>query len=283
MSALISWFDSMPAWYTFAWLVLVLSLCSAIESVVPLLSNKKSRLKHLGTNSTLFFVNTLASIPFTASVTAIALWVQSNEFGLLHLANLPLWMELLMAIVVLDFMGQYLVHYLLHRVNWMWRLHMIHHSDTNVDATTAFRHHPGDIVLRTFFAAAAVVIMGIPLAYYALYQCIRVFFGAVTHANFRLPPMLDRTISYVFVTPDMHKFHHHDTAPWTDSNFGNLFSVWDRMFGTLVYDDVNAIRYGLDVTDDDRDLDIAYQLAMPFNSDISTAGRPGLSVRHSLS
>ena len=73
----------------------------------------------------------------------------------------------------------------------------------------------------------------------------------VTHANIKLPGKLDRILSYVFVTPDMHKFHHHYRAPWTDSNFGNVFSIWDRMFGTLVYADTSDIRYGLDVMNGD--------------------------------
>ncbi len=282
MTDLIAWFETLPQWATFAWLVLVLSVCAGIESIAPLFTSKKPRLKHLGTNSALFSVTTLASIPFTAALTATALWVEQNNFGLLNLVQLPLWFELLLAIIALDFMGQYLVHYLLHHVRWMWRLHMIHHSDTQVDATTAFRHHPGDIIIRTFFAAAAVVMMGIPIAYYALYQFIRVFFGAVTHANFHLPPNVDRWISYLFVTPDMHKFHHHEQAPWTDSNFGNLFSVWDRLFGTLVYDKLDAIRYGLDVTDENRDLNVWYQLKLPFNKSISTEGRPALGSRGSV-
>jgi sterol desaturase/sphingolipid hydroxylase (fatty acid hydroxylase superfamily) len=103
-------------------------------------------------------------------------YITTNELGLLHLVELPIWVELILAILVLDFMAQYLVHYLLHKVKWMWKFHMIHHSDTNVDATTGTRHHPGDYVQREFFALFAIVITGAPFAFYMIYKVITIFF-----------------------------------------------------------------------------------------------------------
>ena len=92
----------------------------------------------------------------------------------------------------------------------------------------------------------------------------------MTHANISLPLWLDKTISFVFVSPNMHKFHHHFERPWTDSNYGNIFSVWDRLFGTFVYGRPNEIKYGLDVLDDSKDQDLAYQLKLPVNREIKT-------------
>ena len=150
---------------------------------------------------------------------------------------------------------------------------MVHHSDTHVDATTATRHHPGDYLLREVFSLIAIIIGGIPLAYYLFYRIITVFFAYFTHANISLPSFLDRTLSFIIVTPNMHKFHHHFERPWTDTNFGNIFSFWDRMFGTLVYDNPKEIVYGLDVTDDSRDLDLAYQYGLPFNKSIKVESK----------
>jgi len=147
---------------------------------------------------------------------------------------------------------------------------MIHHSDTHVDATTGTRHHPGDYVFREIFALAAILITGIPLAYYLFYRIMTIFFAYFTHANISLPHGLDKAMSYVFVTPDMHKFHHHYERPWTDTNFGNIFSFWDRIFGTMVYDDPKQIQFGLDMLDDTKDQNIGYQLMVPFNKDIKT-------------
>ena len=116
---------------------------------------------------------------------------------------------------------------------------------------------------------------GIPVTYYLFYRIITLFFAYFTHANFRLPKAVDRALGYVLVTPDMHKFHHHFERPWTDTNFGNIFSFWDRMFGTLTYDNVEKVQYGLDVVEQGRDEDIVYQFILPFDMSIQTNDRPG--------
>ena len=79
-----------------------------------------------------------------------------------------------------------------------------------------------------------------------------------------MPPWFDRTLSYVFVTPNLHKFHHHFELPWTDTNYGNILSIWDRVFGTLVYGDVTKVRYGLNALADDKHENLLYQLKLPF-------------------
>ena len=147
---------------------------------------------------------------------------------------------------------------------------MVHHSDTEVDVTTGTRHHPGDYVLREVFALGAILIAGIPFSYYIFYRMATIFFGYFTHANIRLPQWLDKGLSYVIVTPDMHKFHHHFERPWTDTNFGNIFSIWDRLFGTFVYGDPKQIKYGLDVLDDAKDENIRYQLNLPLDRTVKT-------------
>ena len=125
--------------------------------------------------------------------------VRTHQFGLLFLIDFPIWVEILISILVLDFFAQYLIHYLLHKIPFMWRFHMIHHSDTTVDATSATRHHPGDYVMREVFALLGIILLGIPLAYYIFYRMITVFFGYFTHANIYLPKTLDKIISLVFV------------------------------------------------------------------------------------
>jgi sterol desaturase/sphingolipid hydroxylase (fatty acid hydroxylase superfamily) len=163
----------------------------------------------------------------------------------------------------------------LHHVKWMWRLHLVHHADTHVDATSGTRHHPGDLAFRLIASMVAIVAFGIPAIYYVVYRLLTPFFGYFTHANIKLPGKLDQLLSYIIVTPDMHKFHHHYQAPWTDSNFGNIFSCWDRLFGTLVYEDTKDIHYGLDIMDDSRDLDFFYQMKAPIDPSIDTSHRPG--------
>jgi len=173
-------------------------------------------------------------------------------------------------VMAFDFFAQYVAHYMLHKFKWMWKMHMVHHSDTKVDATTGTRHHPGDYIIREIFALVVIIIMGVPLAFYVFYRICTVFFTYLTHANFRMPFWLDKALNWVFVTPNMHKFHHHFERPWTDTNFGNIFSLWDRIFGTLVYEDPKQVKYGLDVLDGATDENIMFQLKIPFNRDIKT-------------
>lgn len=221
----------------------------------------------------LLLVGVMAINAVFGIVTAgVFVWLDQSSFGLLQWIELPLWAEFLIALLILDLIAQYFVHYLLHQVPFMWRLHLVHHSDKEVDVTTGTRHHPLDFVIRECFALLAVLITGMPLSFYLLYRLLSVLFTYWTHANLRLPLSLDRGLSWILVTPNMHKFHHHYQVPWTDSNYGNMFSVWDRIFGTFVYGDLQDIQYGVDLADHTNDQDIATQLRLPFNRDVSSSG-----------
>ena len=268
MTEFLEFLEAMPDWQVAAWFSGCIVFCLLLELLIPLTRFSYNKLKHDAFNIGLFLLNGLIAAPIVLLTGVVMVWGDNNQAGLLYHIDLPIWFELLLAILILDLVAQYTVHYMLHHVKWMWRLHMVHHADTHVDATTGTRHHPGDLIARLIFSMVAIVVMGIPAVYYLLYRLITPFFGYFTHANIRLPGHLDRLLSFVFVTPDMHKFHHHYQAPWTDSNFGNVFSIWDRMFGTLVYANTQDIRYGLDIMDDNRDLDFNYQMMSPTDNSI---------------
>jgi sterol desaturase/sphingolipid hydroxylase (fatty acid hydroxylase superfamily) len=123
---------------------------------------------------------------------------------------------------------------------------MVHHADNNVDVTTGLRHHPIESVLRGLFFFAAILLSGAPMYAVMIYQTITVLFVAFTHANIRLPKKIDAGLSWVFISPNMHKVHHHWQQPYTDSNYGAVLSIWDRLFGTYKELDPSQIRYGLD-------------------------------------
>lgn len=270
MEAFLDFFETMPNWQKLLWIFICLSFNWIIEFGAPLFSFNYKKWKHAGVNLIFLSTSLMVNVLFGLATLGTFAWISSNQFGLLYLFELPIWAELLIAIMALDFAAQYFVHYLLHKVKWMWKFHMVHHSDTTVDATTGTRHHPGDYVLREVFALAAIVLTGIPLAYYLFYRILTIFFAYFTHANINMPLWLDKAMSYILITPNMHKFHHHFERPWTDTNFGNIFSFWDRIFGTLVYDDPKKVQYGLDVLDDSRDNDVAYQFKVPFDNTIKT-------------
>ena len=264
MEGLLHFFEVMPTWQKVAWVVVCLALSWALEGSFPLLQLPYRKWRHAGANGAFLATSLAINAAFGVASVAAVTWTASSHFGLLHLVAWPPLAELLLALVVFDLMAQYWAHYLLHHVKWMWRLHVVHHSDTKVDATTGARLHPGDYLVREVFALAALFVTGAPLAFYVVYRIATIFFTFLTHANVAPPPRLDAALSWVFVTPNMHKFHHHWERPWTDMNFGGILSVWDRLFGTFVYGDPRAVRYGVDVADPARDEDVVHQFVLPF-------------------
>ena len=173
---------------------------------------------------------------------------QLNEqgFGLAQWLDLPLVVSALLAMVVLDF-ATWALHWGMHKTALLWRLHRLHHADAFVDVTTTLRQHPGETVLRTAVTLAAGALLGAPIAVIALYRSLSVLNAIFEHANFRLPRPLDRMVAYVWVTPDLHKMHHSNIASETDSNYGNLLSLFDRAFGTYTCGSgAGAVVYGLE-------------------------------------
>ena len=260
----------MPSWQKLVWIFVCLSISWGFEGGFPLVNFNYKKWSHAGVNLIFLACSLAINVLFGIATVGVFHYLAENQLGLLYLIDLPIWVELLIAILFLDFVAQYVVHYLLHRVKWMWKFHMIHHSDTKVDATTGTRHHPGDYVLREVFALLAVILLGMPFAFYVVYKIASIFFTYFSHANVKVPNWIDKPLSLVFITPNMHKFHHHFERPWTDTNFGNIFSFWDRIFGTLVYGDPKKVVYGLDVLDGKLDENVVYQFKVPFDNTIKT-------------
>lgn len=163
----------------------------------------------------LFFTLTTAIIGL--GLARVLLWASdftsSQQIGLLYLVEMPLWAQAILGILLLDLIGAYFVHWVEHRVTWMWKFHVVHHSDTHVDVTTGLRHHPGETVFRVGFTILAVLIIGAPIGVVMLYQSLSVLFAHLTHANINLPPRVDRWLSWALVTPGMHKVRHHYQQP----------------------------------------------------------------------
>jgi sterol desaturase/sphingolipid hydroxylase (fatty acid hydroxylase superfamily) len=260
----------MPTWQRAAWIFICLFLLDFRRQPFHYLEFSYKKWKHAGVNFVFLSTTMIINVLFGIATVGVFEWIKSKEFGLTYLVDWPIWVELFMCILIFELMAQYLIHYMLHRVKWMWKFHMIHHSDTHLDATSGTRHHPGDFIMRETFALAAVVVTGAPVGYYFFYRICTVFFTYFTHANISLPIWIDKPLSYIFITPNVHKFHHHFERPWTDTNFGNIFSIWDRLFGTFVYDDPKKIKYGLDVLDSKKDENVGYQLGLPFSKSVKT-------------
>jgi sterol desaturase/sphingolipid hydroxylase (fatty acid hydroxylase superfamily) len=173
---------------------------------------------------------------------------RSNDsgFGLAQWLDLPLVASALVALVVLD-LATWALHWAMHKTPVLWSLHRLHHADTFLDVTTTLRQHPGETLLRTAVTLGAGVLLGAPVAAVAAYRSVSVLNAVFEHANIRLPRRLDHLLAAVWVTPDMHKMHHSNLAAQTDTNYGNLLSLFDRGFGT--YTDgsgAGSVVYGLE-------------------------------------
>lgn len=247
MENLIAFFEHVPTWFRSLILIGGMVIFWIAEGLLPMFRFQYKKVRHAGLN--LFFTATTAIIGFgfAAVLLMASNFVAENHFGLLYLIEMPLWAQVVVGVFLLDFIGAYFIHWTEHKVKWMWKFHLVHHSDTTVDVTSGLRHHPGETVFRIVFTIMAVMFVGAPIGIVMLYQSLSVLFAHITHANIYVPNKLDRALSYLFVTPNMHKVHHHYTQPLTDTNYGNIFSIWDRIFGTYAsVDDPRSLKYGID-------------------------------------
>lgn len=247
MERLIDYFQTIPSSHRSAILIGGITLFWLIENGLPLFKFGYHKWKHAGLN--IFFTLTTILINFLLAFILLKAsdWAVAHDFGLLQwMPTLPLWAFMIVGLLVLDLIGAWFIHWTEHKVRWMWRFHLIHHTDTYVDTTTANRHHPGESVFRFIFTTMAVFIAGAPMWLVMLYQALSVAISQFNHANIHLPQWADKLLSWVIVTPNMHHVHHHYVLPYTDSNYGNIFSVWDRLFGTFMTLSPDKIKYGID-------------------------------------
>lgn len=247
MNEIINYFSTIPSSHRALILAGGIAFFWLIETAVPFVKFQYNKWQHAGIN--LFFTLTTIVVNFSLALLLLktAQWTTENKFGILYwLPELNPWLFAFIGLLFLDLIGAYLAHLVEHKVKFLWRFHLIHHTDTWIDTTSANRHHPGESVIRFIFTTLGVLLVGCPMWLVFLYQTLSVLSTQFTHANISLPKKMDSFLSYFIVSPDMHKVHHHYVLPYTDSNYGNIFSVWDRLFGTFKTLDRNKLVYGVD-------------------------------------
>mgnify|MGYP001384265224 FL=1 len=266
MQTIIEYFETIPSSHRTLLLISGLSFFWILENNISLFRFKYNKWKHAIPN--LFFTLSTILINFLLAFLLLNISdiVASNKFGLLNwLPILPIWINVFLGILFLDLIGAYLPHWLEHKIKPLWMIHLVHHSDHHVDTTTANRHHPLESLIRFTFTLIGVLIIGANIGIVMLYQSISLISTQFNHANIKLPKKVDLFLSYFFVSPDMHKIHHHYRLPFTDSNFGNIFSIWDRLFGTYKAFSREKLVYGVDVFfDEDSNGKIGTLLKQPF-------------------
>jgi sterol desaturase/sphingolipid hydroxylase (fatty acid hydroxylase superfamily) len=246
MQVIIDYFSTIPSLHRTLIIVSGLTFFWIWESIIPLFNFDYRKWKHAGTN--LFFTLTTIIVNFALAFVLVKTsdYVVSNKIGLLYLFSLPdLWFGII-GLLGLDLIGAYAVHYVEHKVRWMWMFHLVHHTDQYIDTTSANRHHPGESVFRFVFTTVAVIIIGAPMWLVMLYQSLSVILTQFNHSNIKMASWFDDSLGLIVCTPNMHRVHHHYRQPLTDCNYGNIFSFWDRIFGTYRKVDNNLLTYGLD-------------------------------------
>ena len=253
METIITYFETIPSSHRSLILVGGITFFWLLEGALPLFKFDYKKWKHAFPN--FFFTATTIIINFSLAFLLLKSsdWVQVNNFGIINwIPNLPLWLYVILGVLLLDFFGAYLAHFVEHKVKPLWMIHLVHHTDHKVDTTTANRHHPLESMIRFAFTLFGVFVVGAPIAIVMVYQSMSLIFTQFTHANIKMNKNVDKALSYVIISPDMHKIHHHNMLPYTDSNYGNIFSIWDRIFGTYLYLEREKIVYGVDTFPDEK-------------------------------
>jgi sterol desaturase/sphingolipid hydroxylase (fatty acid hydroxylase superfamily) len=254
MNDIIAYFSTIPSSHRSLILVGGITFFWLLENAFPLFNFTYKKWQHAGINIFMTFTTIIVNFCLAFILLKTADWTIANNFGILQwLPEMSLWIYAFIGLLLLDLIGAYLVHLVEHKTKVLWRFHLIHHTDTWIDTTTANRHHPGESVIRFTFTALGVLIIGSPMWLVFLYQTLSVVATQFNHANISLPKKVDTILSYFIVSPDMHKVHHHHVLPYTDSNYGNIFSIWDRLFGTFMTLPKEEIIYGIDTYPDPED------------------------------
>lgn len=229
----------------------MLVLLWTLESLAPMFSGRKRRFSHDTSNLVLGLINAaVAALLYGVAILFVTEWAQHSSFGLLHWLVLPDWMEWALALLIFD-AWMYFWHVLNHKTPFLWRFHAVHHADRELDASSALRFHTGEIVLSSTVRLAVLPLLGMTIPQLLLYEALLLPVILFHHSNISIPSSMDALIRCVIVTPWMHWVHHSQWKVETDSNYGSVLSIWDRLFTTFrLHKKPQEIVLGLE---DDRD------------------------------
>ncbi|HYC57603.1 MAG TPA: sterol desaturase family protein [Candidatus Binatia bacterium] len=220
--------DNLPA---MAMIVLAMAVIAGLEAILPLRERTQWNRAHLRPNLTLMAITFATNVFFNTALVTMLAWMEAEGVGLANWLRLGVVPTLIVTVVGLEF-AWYLTHVSMHRFETLWRFHRVHHSDLALDVTTTIRQHPGEGVIRYAFLAAFALVLGATPAAFVVYRVWSALNGLLEHANIRLPLWLDQAMALVSVSPNYHKVHHSRHVAETDSNYGNILSVFDRLFAT---------------------------------------------------
>jgi sterol desaturase/sphingolipid hydroxylase (fatty acid hydroxylase superfamily) len=215
---------------------------------------------------TTIVIVTLMAMPM--SFFSIARYAEVKQWGLLNNIQLNWIIEALMTLLLRGFIS-FFTHYLNHKIPFLWRIHRVHHLDTELDVSTNVRFHPLEFIVNIFIGAPIILVFGFPVWVLMFYELIDVVITLFSHANVSLPRKLENALRYIIVTPDLHRVHHSSYQPETDSNFSATFPIWDIIFGTYkttLRVPQKEMEIGLKEVRDERTNNVIWLLLSPFKS-----------------
>jgi sterol desaturase/sphingolipid hydroxylase (fatty acid hydroxylase superfamily) len=225
---------------------IVVSTLWAVEHIVLAVPDGQ-KLRHTGIN-VLFVLTALpAELALSTLCLAVSRLVTSHGWGLVALMPDPSspWVRYILVFVALDLLD-YVYHRTMHHIPSLWRFHLVHHTDPMVDSSTTVREHPGESVVRGGFLVLWTFLLGASFEVLLLRQAAETVSAIFAHSALRLPERMARVLGFVFITPNLHHVHHHFELPYTNCNYGGVFSVWDRLFGTFAELPADKTVFGLD-------------------------------------
>jgi sterol desaturase/sphingolipid hydroxylase (fatty acid hydroxylase superfamily) len=226
----------------------------------------------------LTFITFATNLVLNTALVVTLMALSRLGLGLLNAFPQPPLLEVVVVLLVLD-LSFYIAHVAMHKVPAFWNYHLVHHSDPVVDVTTTIRQHPGESVIRYAFMGVFAFALGASPPAFAVYRTWSALNGLLEHANVRCPLWLDRMLALVSTWPHMHKIHHSRAREQTDTNYGNIFSFWDRIFFTFTPSTRGAdIHYGLDGFDDPSIQRLEGLLRLPFKARDARGAGPKPSV-----
>jgi sterol desaturase/sphingolipid hydroxylase (fatty acid hydroxylase superfamily) len=244
-----------------------MALVALLEVAIPLSPRDRWHQAHRAPNLALTFITFATNLVMNGALVMALVRLESTGFGLVRMLSLPPLATTLAVVLGLDF-SFYVAHVSMHGLHGFWRFHRVHHSDPAVDVTTTIRQHPGEGVIRYAFMGAFAFALGASPGAFAVYRSLSVLNGLLEHANVRVPPWLDGMLSLVTTWPNVHKVHHSRAANETNTNYGNIFSLFDRLFSTFTPSSHGVnVSFGLDGFDDPVSQTTAGLLAMPFRTE----------------
>ncbi|MCG6857500.1 MAG: sterol desaturase family protein [Salaquimonas sp.] len=240
---------------------------AALEILAPKRDLHPVKAKRWFTNWTIVLIDSvLLRLVFKTAAVGGALWAQAEGVGLFNMIAAPRWFAIIASFAVLDF-AIWLSHLASHKIPILWRIHRMHHSDIDIDVSTAIRFHPIEILLSMVWKYVVVIALGAPAVSVLIFEIVLNGGAMFNHANMRLPTWLDKGLRLVIVTPDMHRVHHSSDRNETDSNYGFNLSIWDRMFSTYVPQPAlghDGMQIGLKEWQDEKPVRLDWTLMVPF-------------------